>query len=462
VRSSTTDHGSMTDHGGIAVIGAGIAGLTFAAALRRAGLSCTVYEQAAELGEVGAGIQLAPNAVRLLERLGLAGTLAAVAVSPDALEVRQWRDGRLVGRTQLGPSCVDRFGAGYYTLHRAELHRCLVDAVVTTRPGGPGGTAGGGSGTARIELGRRCVGLVETPDAVELRFADGTTARAGLVVGADGIRSVVRRALADDEPRYSGTTVYRGLVPAGSQVRQRVAIWLGPGQHCVWYPVSGGRTLSFAAVVRDPGDESTDDESTGDQSTGDQRTDWRAESSRPATSRDSESWRTPGEVADLGRAFAGWHPEVVDTLAAAESVTRWALHDRAPLASWHSARLVVIGDAAHPLLPFGAHGANQAVESAVTLATCLGRVATDCALAAYERVRMDRLARVSATVVCNHHDHHLTDGRHQRLRDRRMASGLRLSEQDWLYGYDAEAAAGVEAVNDGGRHGFVPAAAPGA
>jgi len=408
---------STTDGPGIAVLGAGIAGLTFAAFARRAGLACTVYEQATTLGEVGAGIQLAPNAVRLLGRLDLATALAAVAVAPDALEMRQWRDGALIGRTRLGRSCVDRFGAGYYTLHRADLHRSLVAAA-------------GGAGT--VALGRRCVELVERPDAVELRFADGTRARAGLVIGADGIRSVVRRALADDEPRYSGTTVYRGLIRTGSPVRPRVAIWLGPGQHCVWYPVSGGAQVSFAAVVRDP------------------------DGADPG--RRIESWRTPADPADLRRAFAGWHPDVVTMLARAESVTRWALHDRAPLASWHSDRLVVIGDAAHPMLPFGAHGANQAIESAVTLATVLsgwsGRDRAG-ALAAYQRVRFDRLIQISATVVRNHQDHHLADGARQRWRDRALATGLRLSEQDWLYGYDAQATARAELAT-------VPAAVPGA
>jgi salicylate hydroxylase len=238
------------------------------------------------------------------------------------------------------------------------------------------------------------------------------------VIGADGIRSVVRRALSPDRPRYSGTTVYRGLVPTGalpgcSESGPRVSVWLGPGQHCVWYPVSGGRWISFAAAVRDDGAD---------------RSAWR-----------TDSWRTPGEVAELTRVFADWHPDVLGLLSAATSVTRWALYDRAPLPIWHTDRLAVIGDAAHPMLPFGAHGANQAIESAVTLASCL-RHGTDAASAfrTYQRIRVDRLARVTAAVAQNARDHHLPDGDHQRERDQALAAALRLSQQDWLYGYDPE------------------------
>jgi salicylate hydroxylase len=358
----------------VAVVGGGIAGLTAAAALTRAGVACTVFEQASRLGDAGAGIQLAPNATRLLRRLG--ARLADVAVRPEAVELRRWDSGELIARTELGAACEASYGAPYYTLHRADLHRALAGLVDT------------------VSLGRRCLAVTEHTDLVELGLADGSTA-ADVVVGADGVHSMVRSTLDTRMARPSGLTVHRGLFTSDRlpwlRDRPAVRIWLGPGRHVVCYPVSGGAHISVTAVTRSDG------------------------------------------------GYAGWHDEVQQVLAAAGRLRTWTLDDRPPLPRWHTRRVAVVGDAAHPMPPLGAQGANQAVEDAVVLAACL-RTGTDvaAALRRYERLRKPRVARVVAWVRANARDHHLADGAEQRRRDAAAPQRRGLDRHEWLYGYDAE------------------------
>ncbi|MEV0776490.1 FAD-dependent monooxygenase [Streptomyces sp. NPDC050428] len=385
----------------VAVAGAGIAGLALAAALSRAGIDCHVYEQAERLAEVGAGVQLAPNATRLLHRIGLRARLRSFAVAPWAIEMRRWDDGSLLQRTPLGAPCRRRFGAPYYTVHRADLHSALLSLI-------PAG---------QVHLGARCVGVTQDGDAARLRLSDGSTVTADLVVGADGIHSVVREQLAPDQPRYSGQTIYRGLVPAervphllGASL---VRLWLGPGRHCVCYPVSSGRQMSFGATVA--------------------ASDWR-----------EESWSARGDVAELAAAYAGWHPDVARLVEAAETVSRWALHDRESIDRLSSGRVTVIGDAAHPMLPFQAQGANQAIEDAVVLAACLADAEPDdqsAALRRYEEIRLPRTTRIQRQSRENAKTFHLADGDAQRRRDTSTRNSSGLDAHDWLFGYDAGQAA---------------------
>jgi salicylate hydroxylase len=384
----------------IAIVGAGIAGLTAAVAHTRAGIACQVFEQASYLAEVGAGIQLAPNAVRLLHRLGLRRHLASVGVRPEAIHMRRWDDGATIAHTPL-TGCESTFGAPYYTVHRADLHRGLLELLP------PG----------MVRLGLRCTQVRERDDGVEVALSGGHVCPASLVIGADGIHSVVRTALATDRPRFSGQEIYRGLVPAdrvpflldGPAIR----LWLGPGQHCVSYPVSAGRQISFAAT-------------------------------RQAGGEPDESWSAVGEISDLREAYRGWHPEVRALLDAADTVGRWALHDRDTITRWSTDRLTVIGDAAHPMLPFLAQGANQAIEDSVVLALCLQRSGLGdiaSALARYERLRIPRTTEVHDRSRANTRTLHLPDGPDQTDRDTTLGGGSSLDSQSWLYGYDAELAA---------------------
>lgn len=385
---------------GIAVVGAGIGGLAVAAALQRAGRPCAVLEQAAELGEVGAGIQVAPSAARALYRLGLGDYLRSTGEQPVAIEMRRWDDNRVLRRTPLGRACVDRFGAGYHTLHRADLHRGLLDLLA--------------DGTVR--LGRRCTGVDEAADDVRLRFADRTTAEADVVIGADGIHSVVREVLVRDEPHFSGQTIYRGLVPADRLpfllTEPKVVLWVGPGQHCVCYPVSSD-LISLGATV-------------------------------PAAAPATESWSSVGRSDDVDVAYAGWNDAVRSVIAAAPEVRRWALHDRETVDRWTSGRIAIMGDAAHPMLPFVAQGANQAIEDAVVLAACLREAGTDAAevaaaLARYAELRRPRTEEIHRISRANAVALHLPDGAEQRLRDQAWAEDRGLDGMEWLYGYDADA-----------------------
>jgi salicylate hydroxylase len=399
----------------VVVVGAGMAGLTLAAALTRHGVECRVFEQTARLDAAGAGIQLSPNGTRPLVALGLGPALDRVAVRPGSIQVRRWDDGRLLTTTVLGAECERTYHAPYLTVHRADLQRCLLDAV-------PAGV---------VHLDRRCVGVTESDGSARVEFADGSTTEADLVVGADGIRSVVRRSLVEDTPRPSGQTVFRGVVeaaavPAMSTGADRggagdVVIWVGPDQHCVCYPISGGREISFAA-------------------------------STPAGDWQVEAWSARGEVSDLLAAYTGWSPVLRALLAAPETVSRWALHDRPAPARWSGARTTLVGDAAHPMLPFGAQGLSQGIEDATTLATLLGRSTVDrvpSALRRYERIRRPRVARVRRFVGENQREHHLRDGPAQHGRDRTLDRDWELRSRAWLFGHDAERVAAELGVAPG-------------
>jgi salicylate hydroxylase len=362
----------------VAIIGAGIGGLAAAVALAQRGVRCVVFERATALPITGHGLQLSPNAVAALHRLGLGEALSytsAGAVRPVARELRRWQDNEIIGRVEL-----QHYDAPYYTLRRAALCRALLDAV--RRAHGPDA----------VRFGAHCVEVQET----ELRFADGTRHRAD-VVGADGLHSFVRGELTRDQVRYSGHAVFRAVLPAERapwlSAPPRVVVWLGPGQHCVCYPIDGGRFLNVVATVPAP--------------------------DPPAAARESSG-------SDLLSAYAGWHPALRGLFALCDRLDWYGLYDRPALPRWHRGRLVVLGDAAHPMLPFIAQGAAQAIEDAEALA------ATFPDFGAYTGVRRDRVLRVDAIARAGAHDHHLPDGPEQRERDHRLAAATP-RDMDWLY-----------------------------
>ena len=312
----------------VAVAGAGLGGLTAALALAARRIDVVVCEREPALREAGAGVQLGPNAVRVLDGLGLGGALRACAFAPRAAEVRDGPSGRLLLRTPLGEAAERRWGAPYLQLHRADLQALLVDAA----RGCPG-----------VEL-RLGAAAVAADPAGRLRLADGTELAADAVIAADGLRSACAASLWGAEaPRFTGWTAWRAVVPVAAvraEIPPVAAVWTGPGRHLVHYPIRGGREVNVVAV------------------TAARR--WR-----------EESWTAAGDPAELAAAFAGWSPPVSALLGAVAQTWRWALFDRPARPRWSEGRATLLGDAAHPMLPFLAQGAAMAVEDAVVLAEAL-------------------------------------------------------------------------------------------
>ncbi|MFG1959260.1 FAD-dependent monooxygenase [Nonomuraea sp. NPDC049028] len=341
----------------IAVLGAGIGGLTAAAALLRRGFQVDVYEQADELRESGAGLHLGSNGSRILHRMGLAGKLESSAVRSAALEVRAFDDGRVFMRQPMGRAWEVEHGAPYYTVQRADLLAMLATLVPERC----------------LHLGRRCTGFAEDADGVRLSFERGPDAEADVLVGADGVHSVVRRAVAGPRtPVSSGNVAYRGVVPFDELprlARDTMFVWAGPTARLLAYPVASGRLLTFVAILPE------DDEGA------------------------PESWSATGDVRTVSGALEGWEPAVCDIVAAIRTAGRWVLRDRAPLERWSTSRVTLLGDAAHPMLPHHGQGANQAIEDAAALALCLSQTppgphTSEQALRRYEMVRRPHTTRV--------------------------------------------------------------------
>ena len=385
----------------IAIIGGGIGGLTAAASLLHAGFDVHVYEQAKALGEVGAGINIGPNASRILHRLGIAEVLGRTGVKPVTFDQRRWDDGRILLRSPLGEEVEAAFGAPYYTLHRSDLHRALVDAIPADH----------------VHLAHRFTHLVDHGDRVEAHFENGASISADAVIGADGIHSVVRHALfGPEKPRFTGCVAHRGLVPS-NRLRHlglefRTQIWMGPRAHFVHYFVSAGTLVNFVAV--------TEEDS------------WLR-----------ESWVDRGEVGDALAAFLAWHNQVLSIIGAADEIYKWALFDRSPLPRWSVGRVTLLGDSCHPMLPFMGQGAAQAIEDAATLKSCLLKFPSDipAALRLYEQLRLPRGSRLQGMSEANKIRFHMPDGQAQSERDAKMASGATdwsWAAIAWLYEHDAE------------------------
>ena len=387
----------------VTIVGAGVGGLAAALALAARGLRPTVLERADVLAEAGAGVQLGPNAVRVLDALGVGEAARAAAFRPQAVEVRRARDARLLLRAPLGEAAERRWGAPYLQLHRADLQALLLAAV-----------------RARDAAELRFGAVVEAAGADGgVRLAGGETLRADALVVADGVRSAARAAVADDDaaPRRTGQTAWRATVktaalPAGL-VPPVAGVWTAPRRHFVHYPVRGGALVNVVGVTERGGVQ-------------------------------EEGWTQRGDPAAFAALFAGWPEPVASLVRAAGEVWTWALHDRPPARRMAAGRAALLGDAAHPMLPFLAQGAAMAIEDAWVLADSLagggaGAGDVEARLAAYAAARLPRVRRVQAASTRNARLFHLPDaaaglafgaaGAVDALRP-----GGAMARLDWLYG----------------------------
>lgn len=382
----------------VLIAGAGIGGLTAAAMLLQRGIDVEVHEQSTQLGEVGAGIQISANAARVYRALGMLERVRAVAAQPTAYRFRLFDHGEVLQSIVLGPTYEARHGVPYLTVHRADLHALLVERVRELKPDA-------------IHLGHRVTRIEAAPDGITLRFADGDEATGRLLVGGDGIKSVVREHVVGAQPpRFTGDASWRFMVAMDrlppEHRQDSVDIWVGPGKHAVTYPLRGGEVLNMVGCVE-------------------QRS-W-----------DSDSWISQAPWDELDADFRGWNDSIAALVALArEGVCyRWAMNDREPAAGWTRGRATLLGDAAHPTLPYMAQGAAMAVEDAAVLARAIARDGLEpAALHRYERHRVERTSRIVRESAANRALFHMDSV--QALRDafaRRDMSGERNA---WLFSYD--------------------------
>ena len=381
----------------VAIIGGGIGGLTAAISLLQAGFDVQVYEQSRLLSEVGAGINISPNASRILNRLGLGEECARVAYRSPFFHQRRWDDGRTLTKARLATDIEREFGAPHHIFHRGELHALLAKPVPRER----------------VHLSHRCVGVEQDGKKVRARFENGVEIEADVLIAADGIFSAVRRALLGAErPRFA-CRAYRGLIPVEKlrDIPAESTAFLGPGRHFIHYFVSAGRMLNFVGHV--------------------EQEDWI-----------SESWTEPGKVSDLRAAYAGFHPQVQKVIDAVDETFIWAVLDRPPIPRWTFGRITMLGDACHPMIPFMGQGGAMAIEDATAIAAALVQCGNDVegALTLYETVRLPRATRVQNVSWENLTRFHMPDGPAQVERDALMAKGMTdwsYKHIAWLYGHDA-------------------------
>ncbi len=386
----------------VIIVGAGIGGLTTALALARRGVPSVVLERAERMEEVGAGLQLSPNACRVLFDLGVETQVRRIGFAPDSVSVRSAGNNQVLLENRLGAFAEHRWRAPYLQVRRSALHAVLEAAVRASEH-------------ADMRLGMQVTGLEQRVDGAGVILANGQRVDGFVVIGCDGLNSILRAALWGRTPaRFTGQTAWRGL--ARSQhlplaLRTEASVWAGPQRHFVHYPVGEG-WVNMVAVTE-------------------------ADACR------GEGWTEDGERGALAKAFAGWPEPVRTIIGAVQTPWRSALFDRPPLAHWSKGRATLLGDAAHPMLPFLAQGAAMAIEDAAVLADCLAdAVDIPAALLAYEASRRPRTAKVQAWASRNATLFHLPDSLLKAafgaasVADR-LASRPGEGRFDWLYGYRA-------------------------
>ncbi len=382
----------MTRRLKVGIIGAGIGGLATARALEQRGHEVHVFERAGVLGELGAGLQMGPSAVKVVHALGLAEPLSKIACTPQDFLTYDWQSGALLHREPLQEK-ISRHGAPYLTAHRGDLHKLLLDSV----------------SPAAIHTERTCTGVETNARGAVAHFARGDSFEANAIIGADGVRSAVRTSLfGESVARYTHYVGWRGVVPMDQALRvfgaeaanhhNNVVLWRSPRGTLLYYPLRAGELMNvFAGNYTDAWEE--------------------------------ESWTTPSSREELRAAFAGWPAERLDVVELVPALYKWAIFDRDPLAHWSKGCVTLLGDAAHPMMPTLAQGAAIAIEDSFVLAKALDAGAGDveAALAGYEAARIARASRVQIMA-----------------RDQ-FADNLKVPpppprDRSWIFEYDATAA----------------------
>ena len=355
----------------ISIVGAGIGGLVAALALKKRGHKPTIYEKTESLSELGAGIQLSPTANKVLEYLGVMEELQADVYEPEAFQFVHYRTGKVLAQRALKNSSVKIYGSPNYDVHRADLQKALLKIINKEE--------------IQIEKNSEIIDLYEEANGAFIKTRERVI-ESDAVIGADGIHSVVRKKLwGQDQARYTGNVAWRMLVPieeiSSKFIKQNTKVWLGPKKHFVQYLVKGGNFLNCVCLV--------------------EQNDWT-----------SEDWSEKGDISELKHIFSDWHPEIQEILESTKpgSLFKWGLHDRAPMNKWSKGRFSLLGDAAHPMLPFVAQGAAMAIEDGIVLASSLSSFNNvKLGLNDYENKRKYRPAQAQKTATRNATIFHLSD-----------------------------------------------------
>jgi len=384
----------------VLIVGAGIGGLTAALAALRRGLEVEVYEQAQELTEVGAGLQLSANGTRVFYQLGVGEALKAQSCEAAGKEIRLWNTGETWKLFDLGKASVERYGYPYFTVYRPDLLDVLLAAL----------------GRDRIHLGAKCVGFSQGAEGVQVLFENHSSVKCDVLIGADGVHSQVRQSLfGQDRPQFTGLVVWRGIVPMEKLPKHMARMvgsnWVGPGAHVVHYPLRSGKVMNFVGAL--------------------ERSDWQV-----------ESWSARGTTEELAADFVGWHEDVQALIRNIPAPYKWALMTRPPMERWTAGRVTLLGDACHSMVPFLAQGAVMAIEDGFVLGRCLQKYAdAEVALARYEDARRERTRKAvegSTANIARFHHPALADPAKAREYVEREWAGQNVAERyEWLFRYDA-------------------------